>query len=62
MKTKIGNEEIQEYQGAVSHKAEIESNFKEYRKALKKGEATFVLNDWTEMKKLIDAIVHAFHS
>lgn len=62
MKTKIGNEEIQEYQGAVSHKAEIENNFKEYKKAIEKGKEVFDANDWSEMKKLLDSIIYAFHA
>lgn len=62
MKTKIGNEEIQEYQGAVSHKTEIESNFKEYKKAIEKGKEVFDANDWSEMKKLLDSIIYAFHA
>ena len=40
----------------------LESNFKEYKKALEKGKEVFDANDWSEMKKLLDSIIYAFHA
>ncbi len=61
IKAKIGTQELQEYQGAVSSKAEIEETFKKYKKAVEKGEKEFNVSDWEYIKKLLDVIVNAFH-
>lgn len=60
MKANIGKEELHEYQGIVSHKAEIETRFKEYRKSIENGEHDFKLNEWPDIKKLLDTIIYAF--
>ena len=61
LKTKIGDMEYQEYQGVISSKADIESNFKKFKKAVENKESTVDLNDWTYMKQLLDSIIHAFN-
>lgn len=62
IRTKIGNQELQEYQGVISLKSEIESNFKEYKKSVEKGNVDFDNTKWSDMKGLLDTIIYSFDS
>lgn len=48
------------YQGVISQKDNLKKKFHDLRKKIEKGEETFVLEDWSRMKKLLETIVFAF--
>ncbi len=48
------------YQGVISQKDNLKKMFHDLRKKIEKGEKTFVLEDWSRMKKLLETIVFAF--
>lgn len=48
------------YQGVISQKDNLKKMFHELRKKIEKGEETFVPEDWSRMKKLLETIVFAF--
>lgn len=62
MKTKIGDKDIQDYQGIITHKAETEKNFTKYKEDIEKGKKLFDIHDWKEMKSLLDSIINAFNT
>lgn len=48
------------YQGVISQKDRIKESFHQLRKKIEKGEQSFVPEDWSRMKKLLETIVFAF--
>lgn len=54
-----GNEEYL-YQGVISQKDRIKSNFHKLKKQIESGERSFVPLEWERMKTLLDSIVFAF--
>lgn len=48
------------YQGVISQKNEIKERFHELRKAIENGQKTFIQEEWTRMKQLLDTIIFAF--
>ena len=60
MKAEIAGETLNEYQGKVLTKPDIETRVKKYKNALQQGEKTFDVAQWSDIKKILDAIIHAF--
>lgn len=48
------------YQGVISQKDRIKESFHNLRKKIEKGEESFILENWSRMKKLLESIVFAF--
>lgn len=57
---KLGNQELQAYQGVVSEKVAIQKRFTQYKKSMVKGKCTFNESEWIDMKSLLDEIINSF--
>jgi len=57
---KIGNEKLSDYQGEIQHKDEIKSSFMSLKRDIENGKKEFNIDDWENIKTIIDHIIHIF--
>lgn len=57
---KIGNEKLSDYQGEIQHKDEIKSSFMSLKNDIENGQKEFNIDDWKNIKVIIDHIIHIF--
>ncbi len=57
---KIGNEKLSDYQGEIQHKDEIKSSFMSLKNDIENGKKQFNIDDWKNIKTIIDHIIHIF--
>lgn len=61
VRCKVGQKELVDYQGVIATKGEIKDRFVEYKKQIEKGSSTFIIEEWGNMKTLLDEIIFAFN-
>lgn len=61
VKCKINENYLADYQGVITAKEEIKDNFLKYKKELEQGTKKFDINEWSNMKVLLDTIIMAFN-
>lgn len=57
---KIGNEKLSDYQGEIQHKDEIKSSFMSLKNDIENGKKEFNIDNWKNIKTIIDHIIHIF--
>lgn len=57
---KIGNEKLSDYQGEIQHKDKIKSSFMSLKNDIENGKKEFYIDDWKNIKVIIDYIIHIF--
>lgn len=55
-----GNSQIA-YQGVIVNKTQVEKRFKEYKKLIDNGEKTFNVDEWGNMRMLLDELLFVFN-
>ena len=55
-----GNTQIA-YQGVIVNKTQVEKRFKEYKKLIDNGEKTFNVDEWGNMRMLLDELLFVFN-
>ena len=57
---KIGQEKISDYQGEIQNKDKIKSSFKTLKRDIELKIKEFNIDDWQNIKNIIDHIIHIF--
>lgn len=57
----IEDKEDSDYQGVITNKKKINESFDEYKNDIERGIKQFNLNDWTNMKILLDELIDSFN-